>query len=139
MKIIIGFLCLSFVGCTTLRKAKPIKEKDALTLHVLNSHEADTLEVGKMYIRNREVLDTIELIGEQRSKFLEEFENEKNYEPITRKCELNPVYSLFVNDNLYALFDVEYCPTIEYVHKRKKSKFEGIITNNGLKEILSQY
>ncbi|MBC8756079.1 hypothetical protein H2O64_15485 [Kordia sp. YSTF-M3] len=132
---------LLLISCNGMKDISEIKDEDTMTVCLLSNevYNADSQDTAKEYLERRQVVRKLVLEGDQRASLLKEFLNDSNYEPLSRKCKFEPVYALLVNDKLLALFDVEYCPTIEYVNKEKDSKYIGITAENTLKKLLEDY
>lgn len=136
----ITFLIISIVliSCREMKDATILKEAKNMSLCYLSEEEYDKdsqLETNE-YFEQRQVLKKIDLNEQQRELFLSEFLNQENYEALTRRCEFQPVYALVVDQKLYALFDTEYCPTIQYVNNKEDDQFLGVTTENTLDRVL---
>lgn len=130
-------ILFTIVSCDEMKELAAIKEATTLTLCVLSADQVSEA-TGKDYIQGRKITKKIELTSEQRNKLLREFLNKNNYEPLARKCPFEPVYALQGNDKVYALLDVEFCPTIQFDDKEGKAKYLGIKTENSLKTVIAE-
>jgi len=128
---------LFLISCTEMKDFSSIKEDESITVCLLSAevYNEASQDAAKEYLERREVVNKLTLEGEQRATFFNEFLDESNYEPLNRKCKFEPVYALVVNNKLFALLDVEYCPTLQYVNG-KNSKYVGIAAENSLKKLL---
>lgn len=138
MKILTYYLfSLTLISCTEMKDFSSITDDDNITVCLLSAevyNEASQI-AAKEYLERREIISKLDLKGEQRATFFKEFLEDSNYEPLSRKCKFEPVYAVVVNKKLFALLDVEYCPTLQYVNG-KKSKYVGITAENNLKKLL---
>ncbi len=134
-------LSVVLISCNGMKDISEIKDADTMTVCLLSAevYNQESQDAAKEYLERREIVRKLVLEGEQRASLLKEFLEDSNYEPLSRKCKFEPVYALLVNDQLFALFDVEYCPTIKYVNRGEDSKYIGITTENTLKKLLEDY
>ena len=139
-KITFFLISILLISCSEMKDISAIKDAENITVCLLSAevYNKESQDATKEYLEKREVLRTLDLKGEQRTLFLKEFLDEKNYEPLSRKCDFEPVYALLMNDKLFALLDVEYCPTMEFVNNKKSAKYIGITTENTLKKLLDE-
>ena len=140
-KITFIIVSLLLISCSEMKDLSMIKDVENISLCLLSAdvYNAESQQKTKEYLERREVLRKIELKGEQRESFVEEFLNENNYEVVSRKCKFEPVYALLVNGKPYAFFDVEYCPTLKIMVEGKEPKYMDIATENTLKKLLDAY
>lgn len=77
----------------------------------------------------------IKLSKTQQADFLKEINNPENLEKIVRRCAFEPSYALVANNQVIAIFDVEYCPKIQLV-QQNDGKILDLKQNNALKELI---
>lgn len=137
-KFVFFLISILLISCSEMKDISAIKDAENITVCLLSAevYNATSQDATREYIERREVLRKLDLKGEQRTSFLKEFLDENNYEPLSRKCKFEPVYAIVVNEKLFALFDVEYCPTMHYVNNKKDAKYIGITAENSLKKLL---
>jgi len=140
-KITFFLISILLISCSEMKDISAIKDAENITVCLLSAEVYNTTlqDATKKYIERREVLKTLDLKGEQRTTFVKEFVNDANYELIMRKCKFEPVYAILMNGKLFALFDVEYCPTMHYVNNKKDAKYIGIAAENTLKKLLDKH
>lgn len=140
-KIVLLLMPLLLMTCSETKDVFMIEDSQSLTLCLLSEevYGVEKQQKTKEYLERREVLQTIQLKGEQRVAFLKEFTNKDNYGVVSRKCKYEPVYALLVDNKPHAFFDVEYCPTLKIVLNGKEPKYMDIVTENSLKELLDEY
>ena len=137
-KLAFFLISILLISCSEMKDISAIKDAENITVCLLSAEVYNTAsqDASKEYLERREVLKTLDLKGEQRTTFIKEFTNDANYEPISRKCKFEPVYAILMNGKLFALFDVEYCPTMHYVNNKKEAQYIGISAENTLKKLL---
>lgn len=125
------------VSCKSTWSSYPAELKaEDMKVYVLNNVEVFD-ETGEVeIIANREVAQEIPLSKQEKEAFLKALFNESNYEQIDRKCTMEPVYAVKNQKKLIALFDVEYCPYTDFIHKDGTKTKRQLIADNSIVEIL---
>lgn len=110
--------------------------KNATNIHLLylDALKAKTFKENVKYIDDRKVLKDFNLSKSDKEKLIEVIIKKDNYEPISRKCEHEPVYALMVDNKLVALFDVEYCPYLQYIKEDGSKETFQLKTNSLIKK-----
>lgn len=139
MKYTALFILLAITCCNSqMEQLKSIKEAKDIHILLLSETENNDAEEDENYVRKRQILKEVKLNEDQKKEFIKKILEKDNYEPLTRKCKFEPVYALRVDDNIYATFDVTYCPTLEYTDELGEITLLGIKTNNSLIAIVKE-
>lgn len=141
MKKIILLVIVTVVMSCDKKKDAMIKIRDTdkiqiVLLGIENTPKDKQLD-SKLYISNKEVLKKVDLTKKQMTLFRKEFLKEKNYGKYNRKCRYDPAYALLINEELYATFDLKYCPGIKYYLESDEIVFKEITVNSTLVDVVN--
>lgn len=133
-KIIILITALiSITSCeNAMKKLNHLKNGKKVQLLYLDSIESKDEIAGEQYVNKRKVLKEFELSEEEKNNLIKTIIKKDNYEPLTRKCKFEPVYAIKVDNEIVAIFDVEFCPALEYFEQNGSSQILQLKTNSTL-------
>lgn len=138
-KLLIISIILGTISCEPqMEQFNELKRASDIYLLLLSASETTEVNDSLAYVGNREVLRQVRLTDEQRGSFIGHFTKKANYEPLNRRCKFEPVYALKIDGKIYATFDVEYCPTIQFMTNEEVPDLLGITTDNTLKTAIDE-
>jgi len=137
MRVLTLFLIILMAqSCdNTMEELKALNANETMELLFLSVDEYDTFDDNKEYIEYKEVIGKIELKGDTKAELIQAILSKDNYEPLSRKCKLDPVYALKINGELFALLDVEYCPLLKV---NSSNELLQITFDNSIKQRITE-
>jgi hypothetical protein len=137
--ILITLITVMAIACDTdMEEFDKLKEATNIQLLYLDAVETENTTDSTNYIHNRKVLKEFTLDDTSKKSLVKTLMNKDNYEPRTRKCRFEPVYAVKVDNALVALFDVEYCPSLQYFKDDGATETYQLKTESKLKEELEK-
>lgn len=126
------------MGCKsnqTLKNSLSIKNHNII-VYQLNSSKIKEQEFNSIHIPKKYIIRKLILSNKEKLTLIKELLNNKNYEPIDRKCESIPVFAIEYKDSIMAVLDVEYCPFVKMINKEGNQTTLQLKMDNKLKKVL---
>lgn len=139
-KVIISIIILTFItSCENgMENLAYLKNGKKIQLLYLDAIESEDELATEEYINKRKVLKEFELNESEKENLIKTIVKKDNYEPLTRKCKFEPVYAIKIDDSTVAIFDVEFCPALEYYEQNGSKQILQLKTNSTLKSELEK-
>jgi hypothetical protein len=127
------FISITAIACQEMDEFKALKEAKEITLHRLIAKD-DTASATRV-IADRQVENSLVLTGKNRDQLLRALRKKENYQSVSRRCLMAPLYALEADGKIIALFDPQFCPRIQYLGGDKESELD-IVAENSILEAL---
>ncbi len=135
LKLIVLFSLITF-QYQDMDDFKELKKADQVTLHKLEALGSNSdLEIKQ--IANRKVVSSIVLESSEKKGLIKSLRNKANYGPVSRRCRMEPTYALEIDGEVVALFDIEFCPRIQYLAGSKDILYD-IKTENSMLKVMEE-
>lgn len=125
-------LLFALVSCKATSSATDANKQTVLFLKLGEAVDAGSKAKN---IAGYKIDKKIKISLTQQTDLLEELNNPANFEKAVRRCAFEPTYAVLVNNQLYALFDIEFCPKIQ-LSPQNDGKIQDLKQNNTLKELI---
>jgi hypothetical protein len=137
--ILLTLITVMAIACDKdMEEFDKLKASTNIQLVYLDAQETENTSDNPNYISNRKILKEFSLDDATKKSLVKTLMNKDNYEPKTRKCRFEPVYAVKVDGALVALFDVEYCPSLQYFKDDGATEIYQLKTESELKSALEK-
>ena len=137
--ILLTLITVMAIACDKdMEEFDKLKASTNIQLVYLDAQETENTSDNPNYISNRKILKEFSLDDATKKSLVKTLMNKDNYEPKTRKCRFEPVYAVKVDGALVALFDVEYCPSLQYFKDDGATEIYQLKTESELKSELEK-